>query len=78
MFIQLHSLTGNTPIWVNPASIALITFSEGRTDLLLANATLNGESLALQVIESEAEVRTLIEHCTEFDAVIVLPAYTDD
>jgi len=70
MFIQLHALRDNSPIWVNPKAIQMMTFAEGTTTLAVAGG------LAMQVVESEAEVRSLIEDFFGGLALIVLQAYS--
>jgi hypothetical protein len=69
MFIQLHALKDNTPIWVNPKHIMLITFDTGTTNLMLAG------NIGMQIVESQAEVRQLVSDLTGYDAVTVLQTY---
>ena len=71
MFIQLHALTDNTSIWIDPKKVMVVTFGQGVTDIMLEG------NLALRVIESEREFRELVDQVTEYDALAVLQAYTD-
>lgn len=70
MLIEVHAVTDNTPMWLNPKSIMMVTFQDDTTTLMLDGG------LAMQIIENKAELRGLLDQCTEYESsIIVTQAY---
>ena len=71
MLIECHSLTNNEKIWVDPDAIMMATFQEGATTLMLTGG------IAIQIVESQSDLRGMLDQFSDVDPIIVAQAYTD-
>lgn len=70
MLIEVHSVTDNETLWLNPRKIMMATFQEGSTTLMLEGG------IAMQIIESKADLRKLLDQVVvDETAIIIAQAY---